>query len=67
MLIVIPLTAVAIYFSIDPVNQIAQTDEIVTIDQPVSKRIGHFLLKTRFAFFQMMRILLNQGELIDIR
>lgn len=67
MLIIIPLTAVAICFSIEPVNRMTQqTDENVTIDQPVvSNKIGRFVLTTRFAFSQMMRILLNQGKSID--
>ncbi|XP_046453785.1 uncharacterized protein LOC124201668 [Daphnia pulex] len=62
LLIIIPLTAVAICFSIEPVNRMTQTDENVTIDQPVvSNKIGRFLLTTRIVFIQMMRILLNQG------
>jgi hypothetical protein len=56
-MIVLPVTAVALYFSMD-----RETDENVTKERPAaSVRVRQFLLSIGSTYYQIARILLNQG------
>jgi hypothetical protein len=56
MMIVMPITAVAIYFSIGP-----GIDENVKKERPATGRVRRFLFTIGYTYYQIARILLNQG------
>ena len=60
-----PITAVAVYFSIRPMNSLT-SGKGVSLEKKYCGKICQFLFGTRQALFQIVQIFLNQGEQIKM-
>jgi hypothetical protein len=63
---VTPITAVAVYFSIRPINSLT-SGKGVPLENKYCGKMCQFQFGTRQALFQIVQIFLNQGEQIKIK